>query len=104
MGWLKLHVEVDTRCGEVLSMEVTEEDIHDSRMLKPLIDGSLKVAPVGKSLGDGAYDSRANYQFLSSNGIEPLIRVRKNSVPKAGSCYPRKLLSQEVRGAGANSG
>ena len=94
-GWLKLHVAVDTRSGQVLSMEVTEEDVHDTRMLKPLIEGSLKVAPVGKALGDGAYDSRANFQFLSSKGIEPLIRVRKNSVAKARGCYPRKYAVQE---------
>jgi Transposase DDE domain len=94
-GWLKLHVAVDTRSGQVLSMEVTEEDVHDTRMLKPLIEGSLKVAPVGKALGDGAYDSRANFQFLSSNGIEPVIRVRKNSVPKARGCYARKYAVQE---------
>ena len=94
-GWLKLHVAVDTRSGQVLSMEVTEEDVHDTRMLKPLIIGSSKVAPVGKVLGDGAYDSRANFQFLSSNGIEPVIRVRKNSVPKARGCYARKCAVQE---------
>jgi len=94
-GWLKLHVAVDTRSGQVLSMEVTEEDVHDTRILKPLIEGSLKVAPVGKALGDGAYDSRANFQFLSDNGVEQVIRVRKNSVPIARGCYPRKYVVQE---------
>lgn len=94
-GWLKLHVAVDTRSGQVLSMEVTEEDVHDTRMLKPLVKGSLKVAPVKKALGDGAYDSRANFQFLSDNGVEPVIKVRKNSVPKAKGCYVRKYSVQE---------
>ena len=94
-GWLKLHVAVDTRSGQVLSMEVTEEDVHDTRMLKPLIEGSLKVVPVGKALDDEAYDLRANFHFLSDNGVEPVIRVRKNSVPIARGCYARKYAVQE---------
>ena len=94
-GWLKLHVAVDTRSGQVLSMEVTEEDVHDTRMLKPLVKEALKIAPVEKALADGAYDSRASFQFLSNNGIEPVIRVRKNSVPKAKGCYARKYAVQE---------
>ena len=94
-GWLKLHVAVDTKSGQVLSMEVTEEDVHDTRMLKPLVRGSMKVADVGKALGDGAYDSRANFQFLCDHGVEPVIRVRKNSVPKAKGCYARKHAVQE---------
>lgn len=94
-GWLKLHVAVDTMSMQILSMEVTEEDVHDTRMLRPLVEEALKVAPVEKVLGDGAYDSRSNFQFLSSNGIEPVIRVRKNSVPKAKGCYARKHAVQE---------
>lgn len=94
-GWLKLHVAVDTRSGQILSMEVTEEDVHDTRILKPLVRGSMKVADVGKALGDGAYDSRANFQFLSDNGVEPVIKVRKNSVPRARGCYARKYAVQE---------
>jgi hypothetical protein len=94
-GWVKLHVAVNTRSGQVLSMEVTEEDVHDTRMMKPLVKEALKVAPVEKALGDGAYDSRANFQFLFDNGVEPVIKVRKNSVPKAKGCYVRKYAVQE---------
>ena len=94
-GWLKLHVAVNVKNRQVLSMEVTGEDVHDTKMLKPLVENSLKVAPVEKALGDGAYDSRANFQFLSDSGVEPVIKVRKGSVPKAKGCYPRKYAVEE---------
>jgi len=94
-GWLKLHVAVDTRSKQVLSMEVTEEDVHDTRMMKALVEGSLKVAPVKKALADGGYDSRANFHFLSQHDVEPVIKVRKGSVAKAKGCYARKYAVQE---------
>jgi hypothetical protein len=94
-GWLKLHVAVDTRSKQVLSMEVTEEDVHDTRVLKPLVKEALKAVHIEKALADGAYDSRVNFQFLSNNNIEPVIKVRKNSLPKAKGCYPRKYAVQE---------
>ena len=44
----------------------------------------------GSIYGDGAYDSRANFNLLASNGIDPAIKVRKNASRKAKGCYARK--------------
>ncbi|MHB8568445.1 MAG: transposase [Nitrososphaerales archaeon] len=41
-------------------------------------------------LGDGAYDSKDNFKFLSENGIKPVIRARSNSVPKSNGCIAMK--------------
>jgi len=46
-------------------------------------------------LADGAYDSRRNFRYLAIKGIEPLIKVRKNSPSEAGGCMPRKPVAQE---------
>ena len=43
-------------------------------------------------MGDGAYDSRADFRYLDRKGIEPVIKVRKNSSMKAHGCMPRKLV------------
>ena len=43
-----------------------------------------------KVIGDGAYDSKKNFRLLADKGIDPVIRVRKNSSSKAGGCMPRK--------------
>ena len=31
-------------------------------------------------IGDGAYDSRRNFNLLDERGIEPIIKVRRNAV------------------------
>jgi hypothetical protein len=69
-------------------MEVTDEHVHDNKMLPMLVDNVLKsnndgfveAVVVDRVLGDGrAYDSNDTFRFLSENGIIPCIKVRKNS-------------------------
>ena len=40
--------------------------------------------------GDGAYDSRDCFEFLSGDGIKPVIRVRENSVPESNDDSPAR--------------
>jgi len=35
---------------------------------------------VKEVIGDGAYDSRRNFNILDESGIEPTIKVRRNAV------------------------
>src|SRR5712691_8368529 len=58
-GFIKFHVAVDVRTGRMLSVEVTEEDVQDGRMLVPLVKGASSKGRVVAAIGDGAYDSRA---------------------------------------------
>ena len=56
MGFIKIHVAVDTRSKLIVSMKVTKEDVGDGRILKSLVkDASINVQ------SDGAYDSRDNF-------------------------------------------
>jgi hypothetical protein len=41
---------------------------------------------------DGAYVSKKNFMYLSDNGIEAAIKVRRSSSGKANGCYTRKLV------------
>ena len=80
-GYLKIHVAVDIRSKKILSMEITDEHVHDNKVLPKLVnsisnDGFVMIDRV---LGDGAYDSNATFKYLSENGIMPCIKVRKNS-------------------------
>jgi hypothetical protein len=64
---------------EVVSMEVTTDDVHDVKALPGLVeesDGNVRVAEV---IGDGAYDSGDVYRLLEGRGIEPVIKPRRNS-------------------------
>ena len=90
-GYLKIHFAVDTKTGQVVSMDVSSEKVGDGRRLKRLVRRAQENVRVRRVLADGAYDSKANFRFLGSQGIKPVIRVAKNSVPTRQWCYPRKM-------------
>jgi len=87
-GYLKIHVAVDIKTKEILALEVTDEKIHDGKMLRKLVnhvlDSSNSRGPrkikIKSVLADGAYDSNTNFRYLEEKGIKPGIMVRKNSV------------------------
>ena len=90
-GYLKIHVAVDIRSKKVVSLVVTSEEVHDSRMLKKLVMNTSENNGIKRVLADGAYDSKTNFQYLADNDIDAAIRVKKNSSGKSHGCYPRKL-------------
>jgi IS5 family transposase len=65
-GYLKIHVvAVDIRKKKVVSLEVTSEEVHDSKVMKKLVDHVSENNDVKRVLADGAYDSKKNFQYLS---------------------------------------
>ena len=81
-GYLKIHVAVNVKTKKILSMKVTDEHVHDSKALPELVENIIKsdnIVSIGKLLGDGAYEGNNIFRFLSDNGIQPCIKVRKNS-------------------------
>jgi hypothetical protein len=91
-GYLKIHVAVDIKKKKIVSLEVTSEEVHDSKMLKKIVDNASKNNVVKRVLADGTYDSKTNFQYLHDNGIKAAIKVRKNSNSKTMGCYPRKIV------------
>ncbi len=90
-GYLKIHIAVDVKTKKILSMVVTDEHVHDSKMLPDLVENVLKINEddrIGKLLADGAYDSNDIFKCLSEKGITPCIKVRKNArVRKIGNIF-----------------
>lgn len=82
-GYLKIHVAVNVKTKKILAMKVTDEHVHDGKMLPELIDESIKsdgtTAALGKLFADGAYDGNEIFGYLGDNGIQPCIKVRKNA-------------------------
>src|SRR6478609_11052393 len=80
-GYLKIHIAVDVKSKKIISMKVTDEHIHDSKMLPKIVDAIAKSkhVTVGKIIADGAYDSNAVFKCLADSGILPCIKVRKNA-------------------------
>ena len=90
-GFLKIHIAVDVKRKKILALEVTSEKVGDGRMLRPLVEEASGKTKVAKTLGDGAYDTKSNFRYLDDKGIEPVIKVRRNSSSKAGD-LPRAVL------------
>jgi transposase len=90
-GYLKIHVAVDIKRKRILSLEVTNEKVHDGKVLPKLVDDiTIKQNKiVDSAIADGAYDNNKNFQFLSFRGIKPAIKVRKNSICKKTNHYLR---------------
>jgi hypothetical protein len=90
-GYLKIHFAVNIKTKQFVSMDVTSEKVHDSKRLKRLVNRAKENGVRVKSvLGDGAYDTKDDFKFLSGDGIKPVIRVRSSSVPKSNGCLARK--------------
>jgi hypothetical protein len=55
-------------------------------MLESLIEQvkeNTKGKKIRRAYGDGGYDSGKNFNYLSSNGVEPVIKTRRNSSTRA---------------------
>lgn len=99
-GYLKIHVAVNIKTKEILALEVTDERVHDGKvmdkLLKHVLKSNNKVSDIKiKSvLADGAYDSNENFKCLEENKIQPGIKVRKNSIISSKNAGSR---NKEVR-------
>jgi hypothetical protein len=79
---LKIHIAVNVKTKKILSITVTDEHAHDSKMLPELVDeiiDSDSITTIGKLLADGAYESNDIFRCLADNGIMPYIKVRRNA-------------------------
>jgi hypothetical protein len=98
-GWIKVHIAVDTETNRLVGLEVTDESVGDSEEFEPLVEqaGGSK-GKVKKALGDGAYDSKPNFNYLEKNGIESGIKTRIDaSTLSRGSPYRAKCVRERKR-------
>lgn len=78
-GWLKIHFAVDTKTHKIIAMDVTTEKVADDKCFLNLVHQSIEKTSVGRVLADGAYDTYRNFDILNDVGIDPAIKVDKNS-------------------------
>ena len=82
-GYLKIHVAVNIKTKEILALEVTDEKVHDSKVMKNLVEGVMNNnhnIKIKSFMGDGAYDSNENFKYLKEKRIRPIIKVKRNSI------------------------
>jgi len=91
--WVKVHLIMDNDTMQILGVEATADDVHDSEVFDQLID----VLPnkINKVLGDGAYDTLDAHKKSSENGIELVALPRGNAVVDQKSTEPHILKRNE---------
>ncbi len=98
-GYLKIHVAVNIKTKEILALEVTDEKVHDSKVVKNLVEGVLNNnhnIKIKSFIGDGgAYDSNKNFKYLKEKRIRPtIIKVKRNSII---SSKNNKIRNEELQ-------
>ena len=82
-GYLKIHVAVNVKTKKILSMKISNEQVHDTKALPRLVDNVIisdKKITIGKLIAeDVPHDSNNIIRYLGDNGILPCIKARKNS-------------------------
>ncbi len=79
--WRKYHVSVDPATHEVVAMELTEANHHDSLAVPALMEG---IENLGKVYGDGAYPTKKSLDAIAKAGGFAVIP------PRTGTCIVRK--------------
>lgn len=107
-SYLKIHIAVNIKTKEILALEVTDEKVHDSKMLNTLVDqvsdiltennnnNNNKTIRIESVSDDEAYDTNANFKYLQEKRIKSGIKVRKNSIvsPKNNRLRNKEVISQ----------
>ena len=101
-GWIKVHIAVDVKTKKLLALQVTDERTGDGQLLPSLIEQSQRhtSGQVTEAMGDGAYDSKTNFIYLTEKGIQPVIKTRKNSSTQARGSPARAMAVRERRRMG----
>jgi hypothetical protein len=97
-GWMKMYVAIDGYSMNVVSLSITDEHSHDNREFRKVFNPIANKSKI--VYGDGAYDSKSNFNFLHSRGIEAVIPPRENSSTLSrGSPYRAKIV-RRIRNIG----
>lgn len=82
--WRKLHLVVNRDTHEIVSMELTKSNVHDSVKTKALLDQVEKVASV---TGDKGYDNK--------NAYDPIAAVNARAIlpPRSGGALKLKYVT-----------
>lgn len=98
-GYLKIHVAVNVNTKEILSLEVTDEKVHDGKVMDKLVEHILKSnnININSVLADGSYDCNKNFKYLYEKKILPGIKIRKNSITSSKNTNTRnkEVTSQQ---------
>ena len=91
--YIKIHFAVNVKTKEVVAMDVTTDDIHDSKAFPKLLDEAERHGEISEAYMDGSYDSSSVYELSEAKGIEAVIKPRRNSRLNTKSEARRKVIT-----------
>lgn len=99
--WIKVHVGVDPKSGECLSLSITSEKQADTSQFSTLIKAAPKS--ILRAYADGAYDTTDCRKLLFARGIEDIIPPRKTAkIRKEKELSHRNQSIKEITGLGGD--
>lgn len=75
--WRKLHLCVDEASNDIVAVDLTTSDVHDSPHLPAMLE--RVEGEVGQVSADKAYDSGTCYEAIRARGAVPTIPPRRNA-------------------------
>jgi hypothetical protein len=93
--WLKVHFAVDIETFDIHCVGVTTNDIADGEVVADL----LKNTPnLGKTYGDGAYDTHESRKAIKDKGGIPVIPPREDAVlhPEKEALFERNKALEDI--------
>ena len=71
--YVKVHFAVNVETREVVAMEVTTDDVHDSEVFPMFLEEAESHGKVLKTYGDGVYE------LSESKGVEAVVKPHRHA-------------------------
>lgn len=82
-GWIKVHVVVNVRTGEILAYVITDEDCGDVTCMEKLIDTAKEAGhDIAGIFADASYDKIELWKKYRSEGIEYRVNINSPQIKK----------------------
>lgn len=87
--WKKAHILTGTRTNIVVSIGVTDSNVHDTVMFPHLLDRASRYFELGEVSADKAYLSDKNLQYVEKLDATPYIPFKKNTTGRGSATWRR---------------
>jgi Transposase DDE domain len=77
--WRKFHLAIEPETNEILSLEVSTNDVTDDEMLPTVLEGIDEAVVVEQVCGDGGYDRTNSYQAIAKRKAKATIPPHKDA-------------------------
>jgi hypothetical protein len=77
--WRKFHLAIEPKTNEILSLEVSTNDVTDDEMLPAVLEKIDEAVVIEQVCGDGGYDRTTSYQAIAKRRAKATIPPRKDA-------------------------